>query len=52
MKLYVSDIEESYKGTIVGHLVNSVTEYLLLQIVKCWRACAVNEENRSLPMVL
>ena len=43
MKLYVSDIEESYKDTIIGNLGNSGTEDLLLQIVQCWRACAVNE---------
>ena len=30
MKLYVYDIEESYKETIIGHLGNSVTAYLLL----------------------
>ena len=33
MKLYVSDIEESYKDTIVGHLINSGTEDLLVQIL-------------------
>ena len=35
MKLYVSDIEESYKYTIIGHLGNLATEYLLLHIVQC-----------------
>ena len=35
MKIYVSDIEELYKDTIIGHMVNSVTEYLLLHIVQC-----------------
>ena len=52
MKLYVSDIEESYKDTIIGHLGNSGTEDLLLHVEKCWRSCAINEENISSPMVL
>ena len=42
MKLYVSVIEESYKVTTFGHLVNSGTAYLLLHIVQCWRACEVD----------
>ena len=33
MELYVSDILESYKDTIIGHIGNSVTEDLLLRIV-------------------
>ena len=45
MKLYVSDIEQSYKDTIIDHLVNSGKSDLLLHIVYCWRAYAVNEEN-------
>ena len=28
--IYVSNIEESYEDTIIGHLGNSGTEYLLL----------------------
>ena len=52
MKLYVSDIEESYKYTSIGNLLNSGTEDLLLHIVHYWRVCAVNEGNRDLPMVL
>ena len=52
MKLYVSDIEESYKDTIIGHMGNSGTEDSLLHILQCWRECAVNEENLYLPMVL
>ena len=52
MKLYVFDIEESYQDTIIGHLVNSGTEDLLLHIVQRWRVCAVNEENWALTMVL
>ena len=31
---------------------NSGTEYLSLHIVKCWRACEINEENKALPLVL
>ena len=30
MKLYASDIEKSYKDTIIGHFENLGTEYLLL----------------------
>ena len=33
MKLYVSDIEESYKDKIIGHMVNSSTTDSLLHIV-------------------
>ena len=51
MKMFVSDIKESYKYTIIGHMENSDGSYLLLHIVQCWRACAVNEEKRVLPMV-
>ena len=43
MKIYVSNIEESYKDTIIGHLVNSGIADLLLHIVQCWRAYAVNK---------
>ena len=35
MKLYVYDTEESYKDTIIGHLGNSGTSDLSLNIVKC-----------------
>ena len=52
MKLYVSDIEESYKDTIIGHLGNSGTSDLLLQMVQCWRECKVDVENQYLSMVL
>ena len=52
MKLYVSYIEEQYKDTIIGHLGNSGTAYLILHRVQCWCACAVIEENRALPMVM
>ena len=48
----MSDIEESFKNTIICHLGNSVTTYLLLHIVKCLRACEVNEENKAQTMVL
>ena len=43
MKLYVSDIEEPYKYTIIGHLGNSGTEDLLLHILQCCLSCAVDE---------
>ena len=43
MKLYVSNIEESYKDTLIGHLGNLRKEYLLLHIVQCWSACEVDE---------
>ena len=43
MKLYVSGIEESYKDTIIGYLVNSGTADLLLHIVQVWRVCVANE---------
>ena len=46
------NIDESYKDTIIGHLGNSGTVYLVLQIVQCWRACAVDEDKRVLTMVL
>ena len=52
MKLYVSDILESYKYTIIGNLVNSGTVDLLLNLVQCWRECAANEENQTLPLFL
>ena len=51
-KQYVSDIEELYKDTIIGCLGNLGTADLLLHIAQCWRACAVNEENQALHMVL
>ena len=52
MNLYVSNIEESYKDTIICHMGNSGTEYLLLHTVQFWHACAVDEENWSLHMFL
>ena len=33
-------------------MVNSGTENLLLHMLQCWRSCLVDEEKRSLPMVL
>ena len=48
----MSDIEESYKNTIVGHLVNSGTEDLLLHIVQCWREFSFNEEKLKLPIFM
>ena len=52
LKLYLSDIWELYKDTIIGHLVNSGTVDLLLHILKSWSACEVDEEKWALPMVL
>ena len=52
MKSYVSRIAESYKDTTIAYLVKSVTSDLLLHILRCWCACAVDEENRALPVVL
>ena len=43
MKVYVSDIEGSYKDTIIGNLGNAGTSDLLLHIVQCWIACVINE---------
>ena len=43
MKLYVSNIEESYKDTSIDHLLNSGKEDSLLHMVNYWRACEVNE---------
>ena len=42
MKIYMPDIEESYKYKIIGHLGNSGRADLLLYIVQCWLACEVN----------
>ena len=52
MNIYVSGIAESYKDTIIGHLVNAGTEDLLLHIVQCWISYAVDEDNWSLPMAI
>ena len=52
MKLYVSDIEESYKDKIIGNMENSGTLDLLLHIIQCWRECEVNEEIWYLTMLL
>ena len=52
MKIYVSDIEKSYKDKIIGHMINSVTVDLLLHVVQCRRACAVNESNQNLHLVM
>ena len=52
MKLYVSDIVESYKEITIVHLGNEGTEYLLLHTVNCCQASEVDESNWGLPMVL
>ena len=52
MKIYVSNIEESYKYTIIGKMGNSGTAYLLLHIVRFWCVYEVNKEYQALPLVL
>ena len=52
MNLYVSNIEELYKNTIIGHLGNSGKAFLSLNIVHFLRICAVGEEKQSLLTVL
>ena len=41
-KLYLSDIVESYKYAIIGHLVNVRTVYWLLHIVQWQHPWAVD----------
>ena len=41
-----------YKYSIAGNFGNSDTDDLLLHIVQCWSACAVDEDNCYLTMVL
>ena len=36
MKIYVSDIVESYIDTIIGNLGNAGTADLLLHLAQCW----------------
>ena len=43
---------ESYKDSVIGHLGNLGTVYLLLHIVKCWHAYAFYEDNWVLHMVI
>ena len=43
MNLYVSDIEESYKETIINHMLGSGAADLLLHIVQCCHAFVVIE---------
>ena len=45
-------IEESYEDTIIGHLEDSGTAYLLLHIFQYSRACAAHEGNQALHMVM
>ena len=52
MNPYVSDIVESYKDTIISHLVDSGTSDLLLQILKCWCEFVGDEYNWYLPAVI
>ena len=51
MKLYLSNIEESYKYTIIGNIGNLGTADLLLHIVNCWSSCEINEEIQDLSLV-
>ena len=51
MKIYVSNIVESYKDTIIGHFGNADTADLILHIVQCGRACEFDKENCDLPRV-
>ena len=52
MTIYVYGIGESYKYTIISHMGNLGTVDLLLHMVQCWRACAFNEENWDINIVL
>ena len=52
MNIDVSNIVESYKDTIIGHLGNAGTSYLLPHIVQCWCACAVDKNNWDLHIVI
>ena len=52
MNIYVSNIVESNKDSIIGNLGNSGKAYLSLHIDQCWRAFSVDEENQDLPIVL
>ena len=52
MNICVYNIVESHTDTIIGHLGNSSKADLLLHIVQCWLACAVDEDNRDLTIVL
>ena len=61
MNMYVSNIVESYKDTVIGHLGNTGTSYLLLHIVQCCITCEVtnmmylyflNEQLLCLYMIL
>ena len=42
MNLDVSHTMKSYRDTILGHVENSDTSYLLLHMVHCWCECAVD----------
>ena len=52
MKLYLSNIYESYKDIIIFYLVNLGTGDLSLHIVNFCIACAVDEDKQSINMFL
>ena len=52
IKLYLYNIDILYKDTIIGNMGNSGTVDLLLHVVYCWLACAVNKENQAITFVL
>ena len=52
MNIHVSNILESYKDRIIGHLINADTSDLLIHIVQCWCACAADRDYWYLPIVI
>ena len=52
MKLYVSNIDESYKDTIIENLGNSGIADLILHILQCWCIFIVDELKLDIPIVL
>ena len=52
MNLRLSNIVKLYRDTIIFHLGNSGAVDISLQMVQCWRSCAVDEDNWDLPIVL
>ena len=52
MNIYVSNFVDLYKDTIIFHLENTDTSYLLLHTVDYWSEFEVNRENKDLPMVM
>ena len=52
MIIYASNIVELYRYTIISYLGNSGATYVLLRILQCCIACAVDDDIQCLPMVL